>query len=381
MYLNSRMAGIYLHIPFCKRRCIYCDFYSTTQSEKQSAYVDALCLELEGQQDYLQQAPVHTVYFGGGTPSQLSVVEFRQIFDTLYRLFEIAPQAEITIEVNPDDITPAYIEALRTLPFNRISMGVQTFHDDLLQALHRRHSAQQAIEAYHRLQEAGYQDISIDLIYGLPHETPAMWEEDLRQAVALRPTHLSAYHLIYEEGTPLWRYREQGRVKEVDEEMSNTFFRTLIRRLSDAGYEQYEISNFSLPHYHSLHNSNYWAGVPYLGVGASAHSFNGHSRQWNVADLDVYIANVMAGKPTFEVETLSTETRYNERIITAIRTMKGLYLPALKADFGEEFYRYCLRMAQPYVERSLLLLTDDHLRLSTEGIFLSDGIMSDLLWI
>ena len=375
------MAGIYIHIPFCKRRCIYCDFFSTTRSEEKPTYVHALCQELEMRKDYLEGEEIETIYLGGGTPSQLSEDELKEIFTYIYKVYSVSPDAEITLEANPDDLTPEYVAMLRQLPINRISMGIQTFQEETLKLLHRRHTAQQAIEAFKRCREAGFQNISIDLMYGLPGETLNTWKEDLQLAIALHPEHISAYHLIYEEGTALWKLREQHQVEEADEDLSLTLFSTLIDELTTAGYQHYEISNFCLPGLHSRHNSSYWTGKKYLGCGPSAHSFNGCSRQWNVASLEKYIRGIQAGKPDFEIEELDLHTRYNDFVITSIRTCWGMPLSRLRSEYGEELYRYCLRMAKPHLDEGVLEISDDVLKLTRKGIFISDGIMSDLLYV
>ena len=375
------MAGIYIHIPFCKRRCIYCDFFSTTQSEKKAEYVHALVRELEIRKDYLDNEEIETIYLGGGTPSQLSKEELEEIFTHIYKVYKVTPDAEITLEANPDDLTPEYVSMLRGLPINRISMGIQTFQEETLKLLHRRHTAQQAIEAFKRCREAGFQNISIDLMYGLPGETLETWEQDLQQAIALYPEHISAYHLIYEEGTTLWNLREQNKVEEAEEELSLTLFKTLIERLTKAGYQHYEISNFCLPGLHSRHNSSYWTGKKYLGCGPSAHSFDGTSRQWNVSSLEQYLKGIHTGQLDFEIEDLDLYTRYNDFVITSIRTCWGMPLSQLRTNYGETLYNYCLRMAKPHIRQGVLEIKEDTLKLTSEGIFISDGIMSDLLWI
>lgn len=375
------MAGIYLHIPFCKKRCIYCDFFSSTRSEKKVAYIDALCQELELRRDYLDEERIETIYFGGGTPSQLAKEDFERIFSSLYKIYPISPEAEITLEANPDDLSPEYIHMLRTLPFNRLSIGIQTFNENTLKLLQRRHTAQQAIETFIRCREAGFHNISIDLMYGLPGETMESWEKDLQQALEMKPEHISAYHLIYEEGTPLWKLRQQHQVEEVEEDLSVSLFTTLIHRLKEHGYQHYEISNFSLPGFHSRHNSSYWTGKKYLGCGASAHSYNGHSRQWNVASIEKYIQGIEQKKPEYEIEELDLYTRYNDFVITTIRTSWGMPLSKLKSDFGDSLYQYCLRMAQSHLKQGKLEITNHVLRLTESGIFVSDGIMSDMLWV
>ena len=375
------MAGIYIHIPFCKRRCIYCDFFSTTQSDQKSTYVRALCEELRIRKDYLQEEDIETIYLGGGTPSQLSQKELESIFTTIYNIYKVKENAEITLEANPDDLTPEYVSMLCQLPINRISMGIQTFQENTLKLLHRRHTAQQAVEAFHRCREAGFQNISIDLMYGLPGETLETWIHDLKQAIDLHPEHISAYHLIYEEGTVLWKLREECQVKEADEDLSVSLFSTLINMLTQAGYQHYEISNFCLPGLHSQHNSSYWTGKNYLDCGPSAHSYNGVSRQWNVASLDKYMTSISSGQPDFELEELDLYTRYNDFVITSIRTCWGMPLSRLQTEYGEELYHYCLRMAKPHLEQGVLQLQDEVLKLTSKGIFVSDGIMSDLLWV
>ena len=373
------MAGIYIHIPFCKTRCIYCDFYSTTRSELKERYIHALCRELEIRRQYLQGEPIETIYFGGGTPSQLSGEDFQQVFDTIEKTYGMKQVQEITLEANPDDLTPQYVQTLANLPFNRISMGFQSFDEVTLRLLNRRHTAAQAITATKCCREAGFRNISIDLIYGLPGETVERWEHDLTQAIALNPEHISAYHLIYEEGTPIYKMLQQHRVNEVDEESSVHFFSSLIDRLTAAGYEHYEISNFCRPGYHSRHNTSYWQGIPYLGCGPSAHSFNRYEREWNIASLNKYLNGIESGERAYEAEILDTTTRYNECIITSIRTNQGLSLTKLKEEFGTELWQYCLSMAAPSIKNGMLEEREGNLRLTRKGIFISDSIMSDLL--
>ena len=378
---KKSMAGIYLHIPFCKTRCIYCDFYSTTRSETKDRYVSALCKELQQRKSYLGDEPVETIYFGGGTPSQLSREDFEKIFGTIEKEYNLEQCREITLEANPDDLTPEYIKELSTLPFNRISIGIQTFNEQTLRLLKRRHTADQAIRAVEECRLAGFQNISIDLMYGLPGETPESWKADLEQAVSLNVEHISAYHLIYEEGTPLYEMLLKHKVEEIDEDSSVDFFAMMIEQLTQAGFQHYEISNFCQPDKYSQHNSSYWTGKKYLGCGPSAHSFDGNTRQWNVSSLDQYIEGIEKGIPVIEIEELSNTTRYNDFVITSLRTMWGLSLSRLKEEFGTELEQYCLENAQSYLNTGKLELRNNTLYLSKEGIFTSDGIMSDLLWV
>ena len=375
------MAGIYLHIPFCKKRCIYCDFFSSTRSEKKAAYIDALCQELELRRDYLDEERIETIYFGGGTPSQLAKEDFERIFSSLYKIYPISPEAEITLEANPDDLSPEYIHMLRTLPFNRLSMGIQTFDDPTLKLLNRRHNAAQAIVAVHRLRQAGFRNISIDLIYGLPDETDQRWERDLQQAVGLDVEHISAYHLTYEKGTRIYEMLQSHRISEVDEESSVRFFSALMDTLGAAGYEHYEISNFCKPGMYSRHNTAYWKGIPYLGCGPSAHSFNAETREWNTASLEGYIKSIEEGHRSSETEILDKVTRYNEYIMTSLRTMWGISLTYTEEAFGTELRQYCTKMAAPYLQSHKLEMQADRLHLTREGIFVSDGIISDLMFI
>lgn len=375
------MAGIYLHIPFCKTRCIYCDFYSTTRSEWTDRYVEALCTELTRRKDYLQGEPVHTIYMGGGTPSQLSEEHFRKLFHTLQQVYGLEQCHEITLEANPDDLTEEYTAMLKTLPFNRISMGIQTFHEDTLRLLHRRHTGAQAIRAVELCRKAGFQNISIDLIYGLPGENDFRWNQDLQQAIQLQVEHISAYHLTYEEGTPLYDMLHQHNVQEVDEESSLRFFTSLMNTLKDAGYEHYEISNFCKPGFHSRHNTAYWQGIAYLGCGPSAHSFNGSSRQWNKASLSAYMNGIEQDTCIYETEQLDVYTRYNECVMTGLRTQKGISLKQLHDTFGMQLKDYCLRNADSYLKNGQLEIQNEYLRLTRAGIFISDGIMSDLMYI
>ena len=376
------MAGIYLHIPFCKRRCIYCDFFSSTEEEVKERYVDALCRELELRKSYLKDEPIRTIYIGGGTPSQLSLDELQQLFSYIYKMYQVDADAEITIEANPDDLTEEYVAGLsRSLPINRISMGIQTFDDERLRFLQRHHTSRQAIEAVGRCRKYGFNNLSIDLIYGLPGQDVEAWKCELEQAIALKVPHLSAYHLTYEEGTRLWLLKEQGVISEVDEETSVQMYALLVESLKKAGYLHYEISNFCHPGMASRHNSSYWQGIPYLGCGAAAHSYDGNSRQWNIASITNYIKGIEEHMPMIEREELDIYTCYNDYMLTTLRTMWGASLETIRERFGDSLHRHCLREARRYLDSNLLRLEGDVLSLTEKGVFLSDGIISDLLWV
>ena len=368
------MSGIYVHIPFCQSRCIYCGFYSTTGLSLRQRYVDALCCEYHLRHDYITLPPI-TIYIGGGTPSVLTASQLEQLFATVWDCN--SPSTEVTIECNPDDVTEDFAMLLGRLPVNRVSMGAQTFNDGRLRFLHRRHTSEQVALAVDRLRHAGIDNISIDLIYGFPDQTLDEWEADVDKALALGVEHLSAYALTYEEGTPLHRLLQQGRVQPIDDEQSRAMYYALLDRTAAAGFEHYEISNFALPGRRSRHNSGYWNGTPYLGIGAAAHSYDGRSRQWNVADIMLYMEGVESGLLNYEGETLDADTRYNERVMTALRTIEGLSLQLL--DPLER--SYCLSMAARYIDSGLLIHDKEkgRLRLTRDGLFVSDMVIADLM--
>lgn len=375
------MAGLYIHIPFCSKRCLYCDFFSNTDMHFKEPYINALIREMDLRKNYLEQEPIETLYFGGGTPSLLHAVDFERIFDQIEHLFGLDPCVEITLEANPDDLTPDYVETLRSLPFNRISIGVQSFQEKDLTFLNRRHTAKQAIQAVQLCQAHDFQEISIDLIYGLPGQTQIEWEANLDEAIRLKVPHISAYHLTYETGTVLYKLLEDGKISPINEECSVFFFSTLIDRLAAFGYQHYEISNFAFPNHHSRHNCSYWTGKKYLGLGPSAHSYDGKSRQWNVSSLPYYIQGMRNGLPVSEKEVLNSDTRYNDFIITRLRTVWGIQLNEVSRQFGEEKLAYLRGQATAYIHQGLLNEQSGTLTLSRKGIFVSDGIMSDLLWV
>lgn len=372
------MAGIYIHIPFCKSRCIYCGFYSTTLLDLRKKYINAVCREMELRKNYIRE-PFSTIYLGGGTPSLLDEAELTQLFLYINNVYDVDRNAEITMECNPDDITPEFTNMLSRLPINRVSMGAQTFADSRLRLLHRRHNSDEVKHAVKLLREAGIKNISIDLMFGFPDESLSQWKEDISAALALNVEHISAYSLMYEEDTPLWKMLDTGKVKEIDEELSLTMFKELVCQLTDAGYEHYEISNFARPGYRSRHNSNYWHQVPYIGLGAAAHSFDLNSRQWNVADLKLYIEEINNGIIPMEREELDNDTTFNDIITTALRTSDGINLNALETRLGKRYRNTLISAAGKHLEQGLLEIRHDRLRLTSEGIFISDMVMSDLM--
>ena len=388
------MAGLYIHIPFCASRCIYCGFYSTTHHELKQPYVDAVCREMELRHKE-SASPISTVYFGGGTPSQLSSEQLRQLFIYINKVYSITPDAEITIECNPDDVTPMFVATLQQLPINRVSMGTQTFDDNRLRFLHRRHTAAQVPVAVRRLRDAGIRNISIDLMYGFPGETIDDWQRDIDAALALNVEHLSAYCLMIEEGTPLFEIMHNAQCSmhnaqctmlneqcsmnnaQCTEELELAMYEMLTDQLTAAGYEHYEISNFAKLGYRSRHNSSYWQDVPYIGLGAAAHSYDGSCRQWNVNDIRQYIATIKKGEIPCEREVIDADTHFNDRITVALRTCEGLDLNSLT----DKYRRYCLREAKRFLDDGLLRMHDNHLMLTRKGLFVSDYIMSSLVYV
>jgi len=374
------VAGIYIHIPFCKTRCTYCDFYTATNESQMDPFVAALCAEATMRSEETGE-PVKTVYFGGGTPSRLQQHHFEQIFDALFTHYSIDKDAEITIEANPDDLSQEYIRMLSLLPFNRISIGIQSFDDEELTFISRRHTGEEAMDAVRRCQQEGFQNISIDLMYGLPGQTMVIWQKNLQQAMALNIQHISAYHLIYEEKTRMYRLLKAGKIRPVREETSTEMFALLIDTLTAHGFIQYEISAFAREGCFSQHNSAYWKDVKYVGLGPAAHSYDGDHRSWNVASINRYIKSINAGTPEREQEQLTLHDKYNEFILTGLRTMWGIDLQELRERFGEQLHHFCLGNAQRYLDQKLLQIEGSSMKLTREGIFISDGIMSELMWV
>ena len=362
------MAGIYIHIPFC----IYCGFYSTTLLDLRKKYINAVCREMELRKNYIRE-PFSTIYLGGGTPSLLDEAELTKLFLYINNVYDVDRNAEITMECNPDDITPEFTNMLSRLPINRVSMGAQTFADSRLRLLHRRHNSDEVKHAVKLLREAGIKNISIDLMFGFPDESLSQWKEDISAALALNVEHISAYSLMYEEDTPLWKMLDTGKVKEIDEELNLTMFKELVCQLTDAGYEHYEISNFA------RHTSSYWHQVLYIGLGAAAHSFDLNSRQWNVADLKLYIEEINNGIIPMEREELDNDTTFNDIITTALRTSDGIDLNAMETRLGKRYRNTLISAAGKHIEQGLLEIRHDRLRLTAEGIFISDMVMSDLM--
>jgi len=379
--------GVYLHVPFCQSRCLYCDFYSTTlDASWQHRYADALGREMQLRCTELcppgESPRARSIYIGGGTPSQLSPAVLHRLFALLAQHFQWTEGTEITLEANPDDVTPQWVQALRHTPVNRISMGVQSLDDRLLRLLHRRHTAADAQRALQLLRQAGYSEISLDLIYGLPGQSLAQFQHDVDALLQWGVPHLSAYALQWEPGTRLWQMRQRGELCESPDELMLSQYHHLIDATAAAGMQHYEISNFALPGHHSRHNSSYWQGIPYLGLGPGAHSYDGHAtRRENLPSLARYTRYYGQGTsaPPYAIEHLTPAEQYDEMVMLRLRTPSGLSLAQVRERFGAPMAEHCLRMAQPHLRQGHLRQTGETLCLTRQSLFISDSVIRDLL--
>ena len=376
--------SLYIHIPFCERKCPYCDFYSLTGSPAlQQQFVRALLIEIELVSERFSETPplVKTIFFGGGTPSILPTDELGKIVQSLYSRFQIAPNAEITIEANPGTVDQGKFEDYFSMGFNRISLGIQSFSDEELRRLGRIHSAAEAEAAIRSSQKAGFTNISLDLIFGIPGQTETHWQKNLEKAIHWQPTHISAYNLIYEADTPFWRWRESGIIRPLDEQIEWNMYRSTVETLQASGYEHYEISNFSLPGKACRHNQNYWNGTTYLGMGPSAHSFRREKRWWNVRDVNAYISHLGDKKmPIGGKEILTPQQQKMEFIFLSLRQKRGISLIAYREKFGRNFleeFSHSLEIIRKTEERTgpLLVLQNDQLFFTTKGFWLSDSLL------
>ena len=369
------MAGIYIHIPFCKSRCRYCDFYSTTFLDLREEYTEALVIEAELRKHYLGTEPVSTIYFGGGTPSLLSASQIELILRKIHSLYKVEDEAEITLEANPGDLTKEYLRELRDTGINRLSIGIQSFDNNNLRLIGRRHTAEEAKEAVRMAQEAGFGNISIDLIYGIPGQTTEQWEEELRQAIQLDVQHISTYCLTYEDGTKMTQMLQNGDIIAVDDDTENRMYAILVNTLKDNGFEQYEVSNFAKVGYYSHHNSAYWDDTPYMGLGAAAHSYDGRTRQWNISDIKEYIRQVQTKDLQPEKEVLTERDKYNECVMLSLRTAKGIDLNRLT----EEERDYCLRKAETFINNGQLVSCGNRIVATMSGINILNLITEHLM--
>ncbi|MCK5730110.1 MAG: radical SAM family heme chaperone HemW [Draconibacterium sp.] len=375
------MAGIYIHIPFCRQKCNYCDFYKTLSISLTGNFLAALKKEIIQNKNYLENEPVETIYFGGGTPSVLRESELNEIINLLKSEFQILPNTEITFEANPDDLSAEYLKSIYNSGVNRLSIGIQSFQDEYLKKMNRRHNSKQAVESVENAIKIGFENISVDLIYGLPKLTDNEWKESLSRVFQLSVQHLSAYHLTYHQGTVFYNWLKKGTLNELKERESISQFNILIEEAEKNGFQQYEISNFAKNKIYSKHNKSYWFGKKYLGLGPSAHSFNGSSRRWNISNTEKYIDAIENNKSYFEEEKLSESEKYNEYILTRIRTIWGVSVDFIKSNFGNEKATYFLKNIKKYKNSDLVIQDNNIFTLTKNGLFVSDEIMTNLMII
>jgi oxygen-independent coproporphyrinogen-3 oxidase len=372
------MAGIYIHIPFCKKACHYCDFHFSTSAVYKNQMVQALRAEIGRRRDYTGTEEIETIYFGGGTPSVLGADELAMLIDEITYCYPVSSSAEITLEANPDDLNAQKVRELKQTPVNRFSIGIQSFFEEDLQWMNRAHSAAEAQSSIKRVQDAGFENITADLIYGYPLLSDEKWKFNIRELLSLQIPHISSYSMTVEPATALASFICKGKQKAMDESQSARQFQTLIDELDGAGFEHYEISNFAKSGWHSRHNSNYWEGVNYIGIGPSAHSFNGDSRQWNVADNMKYIQAILSGNIPYELEQLTPENRLNEYIMIALRTSKGMNLDTISRRFGGDYTALVKESLEPFLDKEWATINDRTVTLSREGKLFADHIASEL---
>ncbi|MCF8296057.1 MAG: radical SAM family heme chaperone HemW [Saprospiraceae bacterium] len=372
------MAGIYLHIPFCKHKCSYCNFFSVISQKNKADFLKTLSKEIYLQKDYLIGETIDTIYFGGGTPSLLSASELNSIFEEIVKFHSISENAEITLEANPDDLSDIKLKELKLLPINRLSIGIQSFHQDDLDYLGRTHDAKQAINCIKQSRDSGFDNLTIDLIYGIPTLSNEKWRENLKTTFGFGVQHVSAYSLTVEPKTPLDVFIKKGKLENIDDEQSNEHYLILMEQMKLHDFIQYEISNFCKEGFESKHNSNYWKMKKYLGLGPSAHSYNLESRQWNIASISQYIDLIKNQKSQFEIEKLTIEQKYNEYIMTSLRTIQGCDLEFISKKFGEKFRSYCQKESEPYLQSSQIIKENNKLFLSDKGKLFADGISGSL---
>ena len=373
------MAGLYVHIPYCKRICNYCDFYRVVSSGSPKKYIESVISESKLRKGYIGDAKINTVYIGGGTPSTLSIKELSLLLESLRDVYQWDKEVEFTLEVNPDDITEIYLRSIKDLGINRISIGIQSWSDRILKTMNRRHNSLQAEKAINYILEAGFGNISVDLIYGVPGLTMEEWEETLRRTVVFDIQHLSVYHLTIEPDTVFGKMKKQGLLDEIEEEYSVAQYNLLLEITEGAGFINYEISNFGKEGFFSKHNTSYWQQIPYIGLGPSAHSFNGYSRQWNENDVDKYIEEIDNGRLPYEKEELDEKVRFNEYVMTSLRTMWGIDLDKIEEKFGKEILDYTKNLAKKYVEYGMMLEKKGNLSLTKQAIMVSDNIIAEFM--
>ena len=371
------MSGIYIHIPFCKQACHYCDFHFSISLKKKDEMILALAKEIEMRKSEFQDEVVETIYFGGGTPSRLQIADLRLQIDTIYQNYMVTENPEITLEANPDDLSIDYLIELSKIGVNRLSIGIQSFFEDDLKMMNRAHNSAEAKKC---LEEATkyFDNISIDLIYGIPGMSNEKWIQNIEMALAYKVPHISSYALTVEPKTALHSFIQKQLIPQPDEEVAQEHFQILVEKLTKNDFIHYELSNFGKENYFSKNNSSYWLGKKYIGIGPSAHSYDGQKRGWNVSNNSVYMKSILENKLPMETEILSKTDRYNEYIMTGLRTMWGVSLERIEKEFGKTYLDYLNRQAARYIEDHLLFIDDAILRTTQKGKFLSDGIASDL---
>ena len=371
------MAGIYIHIPFCKQACHYCDFHFSTSVKNKTQLLEALVQEIQLRHTDWQDEPIETIYFGGGTPSVLTVEELHHLLDAVYANFQVIAAPEITLEANPDDLSPEYLLALSQTRINRLSIGIQSFFDADLQLMNRAHNAEQAKQSL-ALATQYFDNITLDLIYGMPNMTNDQWLQNIETALSYGIPHISCYALTVEPKTALHSYIQKGQMPPLDEALAAEHFKLLVKLLEANGFVHYEFSNFGKPNYFSQNNSSYWLGKKYLGIGPSAHSFDGQSRSWNVSNNAKYIKAIQSQALYSETEILSLTDRYNEYIMTGLRTIWGVSLDKVEKEYGVNYINYLNKQIQSHVQNGLLKIEDGILTTTAQGKFLGDGIVADL---
>ncbi len=370
------MAGIYIHIPFCKKACHYCNFHFSTQTNNIDGFIEALMIEINLRKDYLK-SPIQTIYFGGGTPSLLSFSQLKTITDAIRAQYVVNDFIECTLEANPDDITEEQLQYWKQLGINRLSIGIQSFQNDALKWMNRAHEVEQSHKAIEAAQKAGFENISIDLIYGTPHYSRADLEADLNLIKEYAIPHVSCYALTVEEKTALQSMIQKGQMKNVVSEEQAAHFDIIVDFLNQQGYEHYEISNFAKPGYRSQHNSSYWKGAHYIGLGPSAHSYNGSTRQWNIANNALYAQSLKKGEINFEIESLELSTQFNEYMMISLRCMEGFDLTFIESKFGEAYLQHTNNIIAQFASQKVLSKTSEGYCLSKSAKFLADGIASE----
>lgn len=371
------MAGLYIHIPFCKKACHYCNFHFSTNQKHKQDFIEALCKELQLRAKEFKSTPLESIYFGGGTPSLLSLEDLNTIFHTIDNSYNIKTDAEITLEANPDDLLLKKIQALASTPINRLSIGIQSFFDEDLQLMNRTHSAKEARRCI-EMATSYFDNITIDLLYGMPQMSNVRWQKNLQIAFDLKLNHLSCYALTVEPKTALAYFIKTAQYPPLNDAVAAQHFQTLVTATTKAGFTHYEVCSFGKPGYFSKHNTSYWLGKPYLGVGPSAHSFDGKNRSWNVSNNKQYINTIAKNESPLTSELLTLENRFNEYIMTGLRTMWGVSLKRIEEEFGLGVQISLLKNAHGYLASETLKIEDAHLKMTPKGQFLTDGIASDL---